>query len=77
MPTARAARFAVAAASLGNVLEWFDFAVYGFFAAVIGKNFFPTGDESTELLASFAAFGVGFLARPLGGIIIGRIGDVK
>ncbi len=77
MPTARAARYAVAAASLGNVLEWFDFAVYGFFAAVIGKNFFPTGDESTELLASFAAFGVGFLARPLGGIIIGRIGDVK
>jgi MHS family proline/betaine transporter-like MFS transporter len=67
----------VAAASLGNVLEWFDFAVYGFFAAVIGKQFFPTGDESTELLASFAAFGVGFLARPLGGIIIGRIGDVK
>lgn len=77
VPTPQAARFAVAAASLGNVLEWFDFAVYGFFASVIGKNFFPTGDESTELLASFAAFGVGFLARPLGGIIIGRIGDVK
>jgi len=77
VPTARAARFAVAAASLGNVLEWFDFAVYGFFAAVIGKHFFPTGDESTELLASFAAFGVGFLARPLGGIVIGRVGDVK
>lgn len=73
----RAARIAVAAASLGNVLEWFDFAVYGFFAAVIGRNFFPTGDESTEVLASFAAFGVGFLARPLGGIIIGRLGDVK
>jgi len=75
--TPRAARIAVVAASLGNVLEWFDFAVYGFFAAVIGKQFFPTGDESTELLAAFAAFGVGFLARPLGGIIIGRIGDVK
>lgn len=75
--TARAARIAVGAASLGNVLEWFDFAVYGFFASVIGKNFFPTGDESTELLASFAAFGVGFLARPLGGFVIGRIGDVK
>ncbi len=75
--TAKAARVAVIAASLGNVLEWFDFAVYGFFAAVIGRNFFPTGDESTEVLASFAAFGVGFLARPLGGIIIGRIGDLR
>jgi len=75
--TASSARFAVGAASVGNVLEWFDFAVYGFFAAVIGKNFFPTGDEATELLAAFAAFGVGFLARPLGGIMIGRLGDVK
>ncbi|HEY3287441.1 MAG TPA: MFS transporter [Gemmatimonadaceae bacterium] len=75
--SARAARIAVTAASLGNVLEWFDFAVYGFFAAVIGRNFFPTGDEATEVLASFAAFGVGFLARPLGGIVIGRIGDLK
>jgi len=77
MPHDNQGRKAVIAASLGNVLEWFDFAVYGFFAAVIGKNFFPTGDEATEVLASFAAFGVGFLARPLGGIIIGRIGDVK
>ncbi len=75
--TTRASRLAVGAASLGNVLEWFDFAVYGFFAAVIGRNFFPTGDEATEVLASFAAFGVGFLARPLGGIVIGRLGDVK
>lgn len=75
--TASAAMLAVAAASIGNVLEWFDFAVYGFFAAAIGRNFFPTGDEATELLASFAAFGVGFLARPLGGIVIGRMGDVK
>jgi MHS family proline/betaine transporter-like MFS transporter len=75
--TAKAARLAVGAASLGNVLEWFDFAVYGFFAAVIGKQFFPSGDEASEVLASFAAFGVGFLARPLGGLIIGRIGDTQ
>ena len=75
--SAHAAHVAVVAAALGNVLEWFDLAVYGFFAAVIGREFFPTGDEATELLASFAAFGVGFLARPLGGILIGRLGDVK
>ena len=76
-PGASAAQRAVWAATVGNVLEWYDFAVYGFFAAVIGRNFFPTGDEVTEVLASFAAFGVGFLARPLGGIVIGRIGDLK
>ncbi len=69
-------RRAVAAAVVGNVLEWYDFAVYGYLAATIGRNFFPSGDPSAELLASFGVFGVGFLARPLGGIVIGRIGDV-
>jgi len=64
-------------AILGNLLEWYDFAVYGFLAALIGKNFFPGGDEVTQLLSAFAAFGVGFLVRPLGAIVIGRIGDVK
>ena len=67
---------AVAAAVVGNVLEWYDFAVYGYLAGIIGRNFFPSGDASAELLASFGVFGVGFLARPLGGIVIGRIGDV-
>src|SRR3984893_482070 len=63
------------AASIGNVLEYYDFVVYAFLAAVIAKNFFPNESEVASLLASFAAFGVGFLARPLGGAIIGRIGD--
>lgn len=71
------ARTAVAAAVVGNVLEWYDFAVYTFLAALIGRNFFPSGDPSVELLYSFAVFGMGFLARPLGGIVIGRLGDVK
>jgi MFS family permease len=74
--TVSAARV-VAAATAGNVLEWYDFAVYGFLAAIIGRNFFPSGDPTTELLASFGVFGVGFLARPLGGIVIGRLGDVR
>jgi MHS family proline/betaine transporter-like MFS transporter len=69
-------RRAVAAAVVGNVLEWYDFAVYGYLAGTIGRNFFPSDDPSAELLASFGVFGVGFLARPLGGIVIGRIGDV-
>ena len=72
-----APRRAVTAAVVGNVLEWYDFAVYSFLAGIIGKTFFPSGDPSAELLASFAVFGVGFLARPLGAVVIGRIGDVK
>lgn len=75
--TAAKARTAVAAAAIGNVLEWYDFAVYSFLAAIIGRNFFPSGDPSAELLYSFAVFGMGFLARPLGAILIGRLGDLK
>lgn len=68
---------AVAAAVAGNVLEWYDFAVYAYMATVLSRKFFPPGDEITALLATFAAFGVGFVVRPLGGILIGRLGDVK
>jgi MFS transporter, MHS family, proline/betaine transporter len=68
-------RRAVSAAVIGNVLEWYDFAVYGYVATIIAKNFFPAGNETAALLATFAAFGIGFLARPLGGIVIGWIGD--
>ena len=73
----RSGRRAVAAAVVGNVLEWYDFAVYAYMAGVLAKTFFPTGDELTSLLSAFAAFGVGFVVRPLGGILIGRLGDVK
>ncbi|MDQ2187422.1 MFS transporter [Alcaligenaceae bacterium A4P071] len=64
----------LAAAMIGNVLEYYDFIVYAFLASILARKFFD-GDEVSGLLASFAAFGVGFLARPLGGAIIGRIGD--
>ncbi len=70
-----AARRAVVAAAIGNVLEWYDFGVYVFFAGAIAKTFFPANNPTVSLLASFAVFGVGFLMRPLGGIIIGRYGD--
>jgi len=74
---ASAARQAVVAAVIGNVLEWYDFSVYAFVAAILAKQFFPGGSEVTGYLATFAAFGLGFLARPLGGIVIGRIGDTR
>lgn len=68
-------RRAVGAAIFGNVLEWYDFAIYGYVATIIARQFFPSGDDTSALLATFATFGIGFVARPLGGIIIGRMGD--
>ena len=61
---------------IGNVMEWYDFAVYGYFATVIGKLFFPASDPAVSLIASFGAFAAGFLVRPLGGLLFGRIGDL-
>jgi MHS family proline/betaine transporter-like MFS transporter len=75
VPASSQSRRAVTAAVIGNVLEWYDFAVYGYVAAIIGKNFFPGTDETTELLKAFLTFGLGFVARPIGGIVIGRMGD--
>jgi MHS family proline/betaine transporter-like MFS transporter len=63
------------AGGVGNFLEWFDFAAYGFFAASIGRVFFPSDDPTTSLLSSLAVFGVAFVVRPLGGITVGAIGD--
>jgi MHS family proline/betaine transporter-like MFS transporter len=75
VPASAQSRRAVTAAVIGNVLEWYDFAVYGYVAAIIGRNFFPGTDETTELLKAFLTFGLGFVARPIGGIVIGRMGD--
>ena len=65
----------VVAAVLGNAFEFYDFTVYAVFASMIGKVFFPTGDASLSLLLSVITFGVGFVARPLGGIVIGAYAD--
>ncbi|MBP0491564.1 MFS transporter [Roseomonas sp. SG15] len=59
----------------GNFLEMYDFIVYGYYAAAIGAAFFPTHSEFATLMASFATFGVGFLMRPLGGLILGAYID--
>jgi MHS family proline/betaine transporter-like MFS transporter len=70
-----AERRIVIAGLAGNVMEWYDFGTYGFFAAIIGKQFFPAHDPATSLLASFAVFAIGFIGRPLGALIFGHIGD--
>ncbi|MBB5441493.1 MULTISPECIES: MFS transporter [unclassified Paraburkholderia] len=66
---------AVAAASIGNALEWFDLVVYGFFAVTISKLFFPAGNETVSLLLTLGTFGVSFFMRPLGAIVIGAYSD--
>ncbi len=60
---------------IGNTMEWYDFAVYGYFAAIIAPQFFPSSSPATSLIAAFGAFAAGFLVRPLGGLVFGRIGD--
>jgi|TARA_B110000967_G_C18812125_1_gene524194 MHS family proline/betaine transporter-like MFS transporter len=66
----------IAAGLIGNILEWYDFAVYGFFAVIIGKQFFPSDDPTISLIAAFGAFAAGFLMRPIGAALFGRIGDL-
>jgi MFS transporter, MHS family, proline/betaine transporter len=74
-PPAMPARRVIAASLIGNVMEWYDFAIYGYFAVAIGANFFPAADRISSTLAAFAVFAVGFLARPLGGVLFGHVGD--
>jgi MFS family permease len=66
---------AVVATVLGNGLEFYDFTTYAFFAVMIGHAFFPSHDPFISLLLSVTAFGVGFISRPLGGIVIGAYAD--
>ncbi|MDQ0503869.1 MFS transporter [Xanthobacter agilis] len=66
---------AMAAAAMGNMLEWYDFAVYGFLATVFARNFFPDSSPSAGLISVFGVFAASFLMRPLGSIVFGHIGD--
>src|SRR6516225_1651412 len=65
----------IVATSLGNALEWFDISVYAYFAVYISKAFFPTNDQTTSLLLTFGTFGLSFLARPIGGVVLGAYAD--
>ena len=65
----------IAACTIGNALEFYDFVIYSFFAGTIGALYFPAEDPTVQLLLSFATYGVGFLMRPLGGIVLGSYAD--
>ncbi|MGQ3888855.1 MFS transporter [Legionella sp. CNM-1927-20] len=60
---------------LGNILEWYDFSLYGYFAPIIAKLFFPTSDKLLSLLATFGVFATGFIMRPIGALLFGYFGD--
>ncbi len=65
----------IAAGMVGNVIEWYDFALYGFMAVIISELFFPHGDKTVSLLATYGVFAAGFFMRPLGAIFFGHLGD--
>jgi MFS family permease len=67
----------IAAAVIGNALEWYDFIVFGFFTAIISRLFFPSQSQYASLLLATATFGVGFFMRPVGGILLGIFADRK
>src|SRR6201984_3728699 len=65
----------VVATSLGNALEWFDISVYAYFAVYLSKAFFPNENQTTSLLLTFGTFALTFLARPIGGVLLGTYAD--
>src|SRR5205085_653222 len=69
-------RFVILASSLGTVFEWYDFYLYGSLAALIGANFFTQYPEATRNLFALLAFAAGFLVRPFGALVFGRVGDL-
>src|SRR5438128_10750968 len=64
------------ASSLGTVFEWYDFYLYATLAPFFAALFFPKGNETAALLSSFATYAAGFLVRPFGALVFGRIGDL-
>ncbi|GCE36996.1 L-Proline/Glycine betaine transporter ProP [Rhodococcus wratislaviensis] len=74
-PSPRVLRRVVAASFVGNFVEWFDYAVYGYLATVIAVVFFPEAAPTTGLLATFAVFAISFVIRPIGGLVWGHFGD--
>lgn len=65
----------VGAATIGNTLEWFDILAYAYFVKAIAANFFPESSEASSLLLAYGTFGLSFVARPLGAVVLGRIAD--
>src|ERR1700730_5883923 len=74
-PTSAMRRRVVFASTLGNAFEWFDYGIFGMFAPIISKLFFPASSEVTSLLLTFATFAVAFAMRPLSGVLFGLYAD--
>jgi MFS transporter, MHS family, proline/betaine transporter len=74
-PRKKDIRRLIVATSIGNALEWYDIAVYGYFAVYVSKAFFPNNDPTTSLLLTFGTFGLAFLVRPIGGVVLGAYAD--
>lgn len=68
-------RRVLSSAAIGQLVEWYDFVIYAYSAATIARLFFPAGDPTIAILATFVIYSVGFLARPLGGYVFGTLGD--
>ncbi len=66
----------IVASSVGTVIEWYDFYIFGSLSAIISLSFFPKEDPTAAFISTLAAFGAGFVARPFGGLIFGRLGDL-
>ena len=66
---------AVMAGVIGNVVEWYDFALYGFMASIIATQFFPNESQAASLLATYGIFAAGFIMRPIGSVFFGYLGD--
>lgn len=66
----------VSTSMVGNLFEFYDFALFGYFAPIIGKLFFPSDDPTVELISAFGVFAAGFIVRPIGGLVFGHIGDL-
>src|SRR5260370_28729665 len=75
LPKQPSMRRLIVAATIGNVFEWFDFVVYGFFAVTLSEVFFPTGNPTVSLLVTFGAFGLAYFVRPVGAIVVGGYTD--
>ena len=66
----------IVASSVGTVIEWYDFYIFGSLSAIISLSFFPKEDPTAAFISTLAAFGAGFVARPFGGVLFGRLGDL-
>ncbi|MGZ4065432.1 MAG: MFS transporter, partial [Bacteroidia bacterium] len=76
MSSTNSIRKVITASSVGTMIEWYDFYIFGSLATIISSQFFPKENPTAAFLATLAAFGVGFVIRPFGAIVFGRLGDL-